>query len=202
MDVRCHGRAADSEPVGMRQDRRGRVGEERERHQDEDPLGGSVGAAHDQKPDDDRSNRHRDVFRHMGERERRPDTHELADANAEVCKQDRDCRERRPADAVLLANQLGEPLAGDRAHPGCHLLDDDQRHSNHDHHPDQVVPVPGSHGCVGGDPAGVVARVRGDQARAKDSEEREETRRARATRPQLRMPGEDPVAQGTHGAMY
>ena len=55
----------------------------------------------------------------MGEAERRPDADELADADAEVRDQHGHRGEHRPADPVLLADQLGEPLAGDRPHPAA-----------------------------------------------------------------------------------
>ena len=179
-----------------------RIREERQRHQNEDLLGDPVGAAHHEQPDDHRSDRDRHVLRDVCEREGGADTDELADADAEVRHQHRGRRERRPPDAVLLANQLGEALARHRPHACRHLLDDDQRHRDQDHHPDQVVAVPGADCGVSGDPAGVVTGVRRDQAGAENSEESEKAGGARVTRPQARTPGEGPVAQRPRGATY
>ena len=50
-------RFADRAPVRVREDRRDRVGEERDREPDEDALGRAVGAAHDDQPDPDRRDR-------------------------------------------------------------------------------------------------------------------------------------------------
>ena len=79
-------------------------------------------------------------------------------------------REHRPADPVLLADQLGQALAGDGAHARGHLLHDDQRDRDQHHHPQQAVAVAGADRRVGGDAAGVVAGVRGDQAGAEEPE--------------------------------
>ena len=193
---------ADRAPVRVGEDRRDGIGEEGQRHQHEHLLGHPVGAADDEQPDADRGDRHRRVLRHARERERGPDADELADADAEVRDQHGDRRERRPADPVLLPDQLGEALARDRAHPRRHLLHDDQRDVISDHHPDQVVAVLRADRRVGRDTAGVVAGVGGDQSRAEEGEQREETREARATRPQPWAPGQSPVAHGGDGGAY
>ena len=82
-------------------------------------------------------------------------------------------REHRPADPVLLADQLGEALAGDDAHARGQHLHDRQRDRDQHHRPQQVVAVLGADRGVGRDAAGVVAGVGGDQARAEQAEEDE-----------------------------
>ncbi len=94
------------------------------------------------------------------------------DADAEIRDEHARGREDRPADAVLLADQLGQPLAGDGTHTRRHLLDDDQADGDHHHHPQQVVAVLRADRRVGGDAAGVVAGVGGDQARARGTRRR------------------------------
>ena len=68
-----------------------------------------------------------DLGRDAGEPECGADPDELPDADPEVRDQHRDGGEGRPADAVLLADQLREALAGDRAHARRHLLHHDQQ---------------------------------------------------------------------------
>ena len=65
VDLRLDDRAADRAPVRVREDRRDRIREERDRHRDEDPLRELVRAAHDEEPDHDRGDRHRDLRRHV-----------------------------------------------------------------------------------------------------------------------------------------
>ena len=65
----------------------------------------------------DRRDRHRHLHGYAREAQRGADADEVRDADAEVRDQHGARREHRPADAVLLAHQLGEALAGDDAHP-------------------------------------------------------------------------------------
>ena len=120
----------------------------------------------------------------MREPESRADADELRDADAEVRDEHRGGREERPARPVLLADQLGEALAGDRAHPRGHLLHDDEADRDQHHHPEQVVAVARSDGGVGRDAARVVAGVRGDDPRAEEREERDELDVEPVTRPE------------------
>ena len=115
-----------------------------------------------------------------GESERGAGSDEVRDADAEVRDQDGARRDHRPADPVLLADQLGEPLAGHHAHAGGQQLHDRQRDRDQDDRPQQVVAVFGADRRVGRDPARVVAGVGGDQPRAEQPEEREHRGAARA----------------------
>ena len=125
MDVRRDDRVADVAPVRVREDRRDRVGEERDRQPDEDPLGRAVGAAHDDQPDADRGDRHR-----RPARGRRPAPSAAPTPTKSEMQMPRFATstasggEHRPADAVLLADQLGQALAGDDAHARRQLLHD------------------------------------------------------------------------------
>ena len=164
----------DLAPVRTREDRGDRIGEERDRHEHEDPLRELVGAADEQQPDRDGADRHGHVRRDARQPERSADAHELRDADTEVRDEHAGRREQRPADAVLLANQICEALAGDHPHPRGHLLHDDEGERDHDHHPEQCEAVAGADGRVRRDPPGVVAGVCGDQARAEDGENGEQ----------------------------
>ena len=64
----------------------------------------------------DCGDRHGDLCGDAGQSERRADADEVRDADAEVRDQHSARGEHRPADAVLLAHQLGQALAGDDAH--------------------------------------------------------------------------------------
>ena len=195
LHVRHDDRLADVAPVRASEDRGDGIGEERQRHQDEDPLGAPVRPAYEQQPHEDCRDRDREVLRDMREAERGTDADELTDADAEVRDEHRQRRERRPADAVVLADQLREALAGDRPHPRGHLLDDDQRHRDHDHHPEQVVAELRTDGRVGRDSACIVAGVRGDQARAEEREQGQQAPGGAATRPKARACPQRALAQ-------
>ena len=117
---------------------------------------------------------------HPGEPDRRADADEVGDADADVGDQHGARGEHRPADAVLLAHELGQALAGDDAHARRQRLHDRQRDRDQHHRPQQRVAVLGADRGVRGDAAGVVARVGRDQPRSEQAEEGEQARAARA----------------------
>ena len=89
---------------------------------------------------------------------------------AEVGDDEREHQEERDAEAELLANQVAQALAGDRAHPRRHLLHDHQRDRDRDHRPEQRVAELRAGQRIGADAAGVVVDVGGDEARADDGQ--------------------------------
>ena len=91
---------------------------------------------------------------------------------AEVDDDQADHHEKRDAESELLANQIAQALAGDRAHAGAHFLHHDQRHGDGDHGPEQHVSELRAGGGIGPDAAGIVVDVRGDETRTDDGEER------------------------------
>ena len=84
--------------------------------------------------------------------------------------------EERDAEAELLADQIAQPLAGDRAHARRHLLHDDQRDRDRNHRPQQRVAELRAGQRVGEDAAGVVVDVGRDEARADDGQHQHEPR--------------------------
>jgi len=108
------------------------------------------------------------------------DADEVGEADAGVRDDHGEGRERRPADAVALPDQLGEPLAGHHPHPRGEHLHHRQREGDEDQHPQQVVAVLRPDRGVGGDASGVVAGVGRDQPRAEGREEYEEPATAKA----------------------
>lgn len=108
----------------------------------------------------------------------RADADEFAEGGAEVGDEEGDDDERGHADAEVLTYEVAEPHAGGGADARAHLLHDKQRDDDDDHDPEELVPVAGAGGGVGGDAAGVVTGVGGDQPRAEDAEQQEEAREA------------------------
>ncbi len=74
----------------------------------------------------------------------------------------------------LLADQRAEPLSRVCAEAGAHLLDNDEGHGGEHHQEQRPVGELSAGAGVGEDAAGVIARVRRDQARPRDSEQRED----------------------------
>ena len=79
--------------------------------------------------------------------------------------------EERRAQAELLADQVGEALARDRAHARAHLLRHDQQQRDRQQRPQRQVAVVRARLRVGEDAAGVVVDDGGDEARPDDGEE-------------------------------
>ena len=78
------------------------------------------------------------------------------------------------AEAEFLADQVAQPLAGHRAHARRHLLHDHQRDGDRDHRPQQRVAELRAGHRIGGDAAGVVVDVGGDEPGADDGQHQRE----------------------------
>ena len=202
VQMRRHDRLADGAPVRVREDGGNRVGEERDREGDEHPLGRAVGPAHDDQPDAERRHRHGSLRGDPRQPERRADADEVRDADSHVRDQHGARRKHRPADAVLLADQLGEALSGHDPHPRCEHLHDPQREGYEHHQPQQVVAVLCARRGVGRDAARVVAGVGGDQARPEEPDEGEEARPARAKAGRQPRPANHSRPEASHNGRY
>ncbi len=77
-------------------------------------------------------------------------------------------------DAELLADQVGQPLAGGDAHACGDLLHDEQHEQGRPQDPQDLVAVVRAGRGVGGDARRVVVHVGGDEGRANDGEDGEE----------------------------
>ena len=153
-------------PLGMAEDHGDRIGHERQREQEEDPLGVAVRTDDDQQPDGHRSNRDRQIARHTPQFEGACDTCELSDDQAEVGYGEGEDGEGGQAQGELLADQGRQPLAGMCRQAGGHLLDAHVADGD-DHHEEQHrVPELGPGRGVGGHAARVVAGVCRDETRA------------------------------------
>ena len=114
-------------PVRMRQDCGDRIREEGQRHHQEDFFDALVGAACDDEPDAGRRQRHGNVLGDAEEFARGGHAGKLGDGDECVGHEERRHGEGRATDAETLADQIGEALAGGRAHTRAHLLHDGQR---------------------------------------------------------------------------
>ena len=156
--MRRHERPADLAPVGVRQDRRQDVGDEDERDRQEDALDGPVAGEEDERPDRRRATTGTVMYRENAEDlERGRGARELGDGVGHVGDEQDEHREDRPADAEAVADEVGQPLPGDHAEPGRHLLDDGQDDDRDREDPEQRSGRSGAEHAVGGDAAGVVA---------------------------------------------
>ena len=72
--------------------------------------------------------------------------------------------EEGDAQPELFADQVREPLAGDRAHARRHLLHHNQRDGGRDQRPEQGIAELGAGLRIGQDAAGIVVHVGGDEA--------------------------------------
>ena len=98
-----------------------------------------VGALDDQQPDQDGADRHGNVFADAEDLQAGGDAGELGDGIAHVGQKQGDHDVEGDLDAEGFADQVRQPLAGDRPHAGAHLLDDDQRDGGGDHHPEERI---------------------------------------------------------------
>ena len=80
----------------------------------------------------------------------------------------RDHHEERDPQAEFLADQIGQPLAGHRAHARAHLLRHDQQQRDGNQRPQRQIAVLRAGLRIGEDAAGVVIDVGGDESRADD----------------------------------
>ena len=80
-------------------------------------------------------------------------------------------RKERHAQAELFADQVGEPLARDRAHARAHLLRDDENQGDGQQRPQGKIAEARAGGRIGEDAARIVIDVGGDKPRPQDREE-------------------------------
>ena len=146
--------------------------------------------------------RHGDLHGYARQAEGGADADEVGDADAEVRDQDGGRGDHRPADAVLLTDELGQALAGDDAHARGEHLHDRERDRDQQDRPQQAVAVLGAHRGVGGDSAGVVAGVGGDQAGAEQPQEDEQSCASRTEAGRQARPATDGRAGATHDGRY
>ena len=140
------------------------VGEQHEAEDEEHPLHLAVRAAGDEQPDAHGDDGHGHVGRHVEEAARRGDARELRHGGAEVGDHRGEDREGGDLEAEVLADEAGEPASGDDADAGVHLLDDGEDGRDQHQQPDHAVAVARADHRPGGDAAGVVAGVGGDEA--------------------------------------
>ena len=134
----------------------------------------------DEDPDHGGGERHRDRSGDAEDLQRLRDAGKFGDGVAQVREHQREQDPESDFDAEPLADQIGEAFAGDHAHPGAHLLDQNQREGDRDQRPQQRVAEVGAGLRVGGDSARVVVDIGGDDARADHREDRAQPHQAAA----------------------
>ena len=155
---------------GLREERRDDVRQVDRAGDQEDLLDRLVVALHDDPPDDERADRDGYPARDPEDLERGRPAGELGDRVPDVRHEERDEEVERRPQAVVLADELAEALAGDRAEARGHLLDDDEGHRDRDERPEQRVAEVGARDRVRRDAAGVVVDVRRDDPGPEDRE--------------------------------
>ncbi len=102
------------------------------------------------------------------------ETGEFGGDVAEVGEAENDHGEEGHAQAELFADEVGKSFAGDGAHAGGHLLNDDEGDGGGHQGPEERIAVLGACLRVGEDAAGVVIDIGGDEAGTDDREKREQ----------------------------
>jgi hypothetical protein len=160
------------------------VGQVDEPDGQQDALDHRVAAPDDDQPDRQRDQRHGCVLGHVEQLEGGGDAGELGHRGHRIGDQEQQHREGGAPDAEALPDQVGQPLARHDGHAGAHLVDHRQADGDQGEDPEHLVAELGACLGVGGDRAGVVAGVRGDQPRADDRQQDEEAPEAAETRGQ------------------
>jgi hypothetical protein len=119
--------AGHGPPIRVGQDRRGGIGKENQRQDQEQLLNPAVRARDHQIPQSHGGHGHREVFADTEQLHRRADADELGDSHAAVGQQDDSDGEQRPTNTKALANQVEQPAASRSAKASTHFLDDGQR---------------------------------------------------------------------------
>ena len=122
-------------PIGLREHAVKDVSDINHRGNEKYLLDLLVISADNKKPDEHRTDRHRDEFRHMEEVQAARDADEFRNDVGVVHQHQQHHHHDCHAQAEFLANQIAEPLARDHAHTSAHLLDHDQRQGNWNHRP-------------------------------------------------------------------
>src|SRR5207302_3515922 len=111
-----------------------------------------------------------------------------------VRDQEREHRDYRPAHTEALADEIRQPLAGDRAHACAHLLDHEQAGRREEQEPHHLEAVVRADGGIRGDAAGIVAGEASDGPRPHHGEECEDRSAAKARATTDRGGGPDHLA--------
>ena len=163
------------QPLGLGQDGGKEIGEVEAAGHQEDFFDLAVSAADDQDPDQRGGKGHGNVFADAEDLHGCGHAGKFGDDVAKVHEEAGDHHEEGGAEAELLADEIGEALAGDHGHARTHLLGDVEGDGHGNERPEQRVAVLGTGQGVGGDAAGIVVHVGGDQAGAQDGQKNGDT---------------------------
>ncbi len=177
------GAARHLAPVRLRQDARHQVGDVEDAGHQEDALDDLRRALEDEQPDGERHQRHRVPAGDAEDLQRLRHSGELRHGVAHVGDDQGEHDVEGGLDPEPLADEIGEALAGDHAHARGHLLHQDQRQGDGDQRPEERIAEVGARLRVGGDAAGVVVHVGGDDSRSHHREHRDDARPAGLEQP-------------------
>ena len=174
LDAGDHGGFGGEEPVGLGHNRGNNIGDVEAAGHEEDDFHLAVSAFQNQKPDNQRGDGYGDVFADVENFHGGGDAGKFGDDVGEVDEEAGDHDEKCGAEAELFADQVGEAFAGDHAHARAHFFGDVERDGHGDEGPEERVAVMRACLGVGGDAAGVVVDVGGDEAGADYGKEQRE----------------------------
>src|ERR1035441_924661 len=158
-------------PIGFDQESGDDVGDVEDAGEEEDLLDALVVAFDHQEPDREGGQRDGDVAADVEQLQGTGHAGEFGHHVGQVSQHQDAHQQEGDAQAELFADEVGEALAGDGAHAGTHLLDDDERHGNGHQSPQGQIAVAGAGGGIGVDAAGIVIDDGGDEAGPNDGEE-------------------------------
>ena len=158
-------------PVRLDDDSGDDIGDVKDTGSQKDLLNDSVGSLHHHPPDEEGAQRNRDEF--IDPEDLHPGCHagEFGDDIAHIGQKHADHQIEGDLGPEFFPDQIGEPFSRDNPHPGAHLLYHDQGDHNGDKGPDESEAVLGASQGIGGDPAGIIIDIGGDDAGAHEDEE-------------------------------
>ena len=130
---------ADDARVRVREDRRCRVHDEREREHERDLLALRVVAEHGQCPEPDERDRYGDVSGDAEELHGRLRSRRTRSPSVRSSRRREGSSRRRRAERELLADERPEPFSGVGAEARAHLLDDNEGDRDDHHHEERAV---------------------------------------------------------------
>src|ERR1035441_5330469 len=136
-------------PIGLDQNSGDDVGNVEDAGEEEDLLDAQVVAFDQQEPDRDGRQRDGDVAADMEQLQGTGHAGEFGHHVGEVGQHQHAHQQEGDAQSELFADEVGESLAGDGAHAGTHLLDDDERHRDGQQGPQGQIAVARAGGGIG-----------------------------------------------------
>ena len=193
MDAGDESHAGSENPIGMGEQRRKKIGQVEDAGNEEDDFDLAVVPFQNENPDEQGGDRDGDVFADAEDLRGGGNAGEFGDDVAEIDEEADDHDEESGAETEFFTDEVGEAFSGDDTEASAHFFGDVESDGHGDEGPEKRVAVGGASLRVGGDAAGVVIDVGGDDARTDDGEEESD-----AAAPEFAAgeEGEDAAAEG------